>query len=557
MSSFRPIIGLFLAGPRRLLLLGLLLAALTTLAGMLLLGLSGWFITATGIAGLSAATAMAFDVFSPSAGIRALALGRTAARYGERVTTHDATLAILAALRERLLRGWATPGAARGLLARPARLLFRLTGDVDALDNLYLRLLVPAVTVLGAILIAGFALGLLHPALGLGLAALMLALAIALPLWAARRGQAEARRKGLATEALRARSIDLVAGQTELALAGRLPAQHRSLLAAEARLAEAEAALHRTETRAGLMLGGTASLALAGVLMGAALLVHEDVLNAPQAAFALLITLAAFEPFGALKRGALELGRTRLAARRLAPRLAPQPAPAAPAEPEEGIALRLDRATAGHEGRAVLRDISLTVRTGEHVAIIGSSGAGKSTLLALIAGEIEPMRGHVESLRHARLSQATHLFQESLRANLLLADPDADDARLWRALESAGLAETFRTLPQGLDTQLGESGLGLSGGQRRRLALARMLLRDAPLWLLDEPTEGLDGPLARAVLRQIKALAGEKSIVTSTHVRREAEAADRLIVLTEGKITATHRRGEPGYHALLASLRSD
>ncbi|MEW6256643.1 MAG: ABC transporter ATP-binding protein, partial [Pseudomonadota bacterium] len=143
LSDLKPVVRLFLAERKGMLAAGLALSALTLLAGVALLGISGWFITATALAGLSAATAMAFDVFAPAAAIRLLAIGRTASRYGERLTTHDAALTLLAGLRERLFRGWAQPGAARALRARPAKLLFRLTADIDALDSLYLRLVVP------------------------------------------------------------------------------------------------------------------------------------------------------------------------------------------------------------------------------------------------------------------------------------------------------------------------------------------------------------------------------------------------------------------------------
>ena len=157
--------------PRRWWLGGAVMASLTVLMGMALLGLSGWFIAATALAGLVPATALVFDVFMPSAGIRLLAMGRTASRYGERVVTHEATLAVLAALREKLFVGWAQPDAARLLQLRPARLLQRLTSDVDALDSLYLRMIVPAVAACGAALLAGVVLGALHWWLGLAVLA--------------------------------------------------------------------------------------------------------------------------------------------------------------------------------------------------------------------------------------------------------------------------------------------------------------------------------------------------------------------------------------------------
>jgi ATP-binding cassette subfamily C protein CydC len=161
------LVALAAMAPRHLWLGGMALASLTVLMGMALLGLSGWFIAATALAGLVPATALVFDVFMPSAGIRLLALGRTGARYGERLVTHDATLAVLAALRERLFRSWAPAGAAWQLRLRPARWLQRLTSDVDALDSLYLRLAVPLVSACAAALLAAVVLGAMHVGLGL------------------------------------------------------------------------------------------------------------------------------------------------------------------------------------------------------------------------------------------------------------------------------------------------------------------------------------------------------------------------------------------------------
>jgi ATP-binding cassette subfamily C protein CydC len=223
--DLRPVLKVLLGSQPWRLAGGAALAALTVLMGMALLGLSGWFISATALAGLQAASAMRFDVFMPSAGIRLLALGRTGARYGERLVTHDATFAALASLRERLFRAWARPDAARRLLARPARLLFRLTADIDALESLYLRLLVPAGAAFGAALLAGLALGLLRAWMGLLLGVGLLAAGVGITLWTAARARPAALRRAHAIEALRARAADLVAGQTELLMAGRISAR--------------------------------------------------------------------------------------------------------------------------------------------------------------------------------------------------------------------------------------------------------------------------------------------------------------------------------------------
>jgi len=551
----------FLAEQPHPLLLGGLLAAITVLAGMALLGLSGWFITATALAGLHAATAFTFDVFMPSAGIRLLALGRTASRYGERLVTHDATFSVLAALRVRLFRGWAQAEAARALLKRPARLLFRLTSDIDALESLYLRLLVPAAAALGAALLAGTVLGFMHVAMGI---VLMLWLVIAgwgIAFIVARRARRPAVRRAHAIEALRARAVDLVAGQTDLVMAGRIDAQRETLMNADMHLAKADLALNKLEAAAGFACGSAGTLTLVGVLLAVGWLVGEGVIGAPAAALALLVALTATEPFAALRRGALDAGRTWLAVRRLAPRMAPaadEPTPAMDAS-DGATALQLDGITVIHDGSRmpVLRDLSLTLNAGERVALIGASGAGKSTLLAAIAGEITPRSGTVHSQPACLLTQRTELFQDSLRDNLRLAAPEATDEQLHSALHAAGLEGDVRALALGLDTRLGEGGLGLSGGQSRRLALARLLLRPVPLWLLDEPTEALDAAVAHDVLQRLAQHAGPRTLLIATHLRREAALADRLVCMNQGRIVADLRRGSEAFDAALRSLRPD
>ncbi|RSZ33857.1 MULTISPECIES: thiol reductant ABC exporter subunit CydC [unclassified Variovorax] len=551
----------FFAEQPRPLLLGGLLAAVTVLAGMALLGLSGWFITATALAGLHAATAFAFDVFMPSAGIRLLALGRTASRYGERLVTHDATFAVLAALRVRLFRGWAKAEAARELLKRPARLLFRLTSDIDALESLYLRLLVPAAAALGAALLAGTVLGFMHLAMGLALMLWLVIVGWGIALLVARRARQPAVRRAHAIEALRARAVDLVAGQTDLVMAGRIDAQCEALMNADTHLAKADLALNKLEAAAGFAYGSAGTLTLVGVLLAVGWLVGEGVIGAPAAALALLVALTATEPFAALRRGALDAGRTWLAVRRLAPRMTPAADEYAETTNASDVstALQLDGITVIHDGSRtqVLSDLSLTLDEGERVALIGASGAGKSTLLATIAGELTPHSGTVRSQAACLLTQRTELFQDSLRDNLRLAAPEATDDQLHAALHAAGLESDVRALASGLDTRLGEGGLGLSGGQSRRLALARLLLRPVPLWLLDEPTEALDAAVAHDVLQRLARHAGSRTLLIATHLRREAALADRLLCMRGGRIVADLRRGSEAFDAALRSLRTD
>jgi ATP-binding cassette subfamily C protein CydC len=359
---------------------------------------------------------------------------------------------------------------------------------------------------------------------------------------------------------LRANAIDLVAGQTDLVMAGRIDAQRDVLARTDRRLAKADLALNRLETAAGVGYATAGTLSLAAVLLAVGALVGDGVIGAPAAALALLVALTAVEPFAALRRGALDAGRTWLALERLAPRIALNDTPDRPPNDDAApFALRLDDVVARYPGSVAttIDHLSLTVAAGERVALIGPSGAGKSTLLALASGELTPVCGGVNARTACLLTQRTELFQDSLRGNLLLAAPAADDARLWSALHDAGLADDVRALAAGLDTPLGEGGLGLSGGQSRRLALARLLLRDAPLWILDEPTEALDLATAHDVLQRLRRRAAGRSLLIATHLRREAALADRLVCLQQGRIVADLRRGTQDFDAALHALRPD
>ena len=541
--------------PRKLWLGGAALAALTVLMGMALLGLSGWFITATALAGLVPATALVFDVFMPSAGIRLLAVGRTGARYAERLVTHDATLAVLAALRQRLFLSWARPQAARLLLQRPVRLLQRLTSDVDALDNLYLRLLVPALAALGAALLAALAYGFMRWWLGLLTLAWLLLTGWGIALWHGLRSRKAAVRRAMALEAMRAQTVDLVAGQTELLMAGQLPAQLQQVLHSDARCAGADERLYQSEAAAAKAYGVVSAMTLSASVMLMAWLMEQGRINAAVAALGILLALSALEPFAALRRGAEQAGRTWLALRRLAPALMVE-AEAAESlpQPMQTMAVSLQSVRLRQLG-----PVDLNVRQGEHVALIGSSGAGKTSLLHLMAGEQQPDEGVVQARSCSWMTQRTELFQDSLRNNLRLADAKAGDEQLWAALQAAGLRSDVMALPQGLDTMLGEGGLGLSGGQSRRLALARLLLSPDRCWLLDEVCEGLDAVTAADVLQRLAQAAecGARTLILATHWQREARLADRIVYLQAGQVRAQALRGTPEFDQLMARLRPD
>lgn len=540
-----------------------LAACLTVLAGIGLLALSGWFITATAIAGASVATAMAFDVFSPSAGIRLLALGRTVSRYGERLWSHEAILSALAALRERLFRAWATPRGAWALRLEPSRLLFRLTGDLDALESVVLRFALPALAALPACLLAGVLLGALTPAIGLSSVVVLIICSATVLLRLLRVSALTAARRARRMERLRAATIDLISGQTALVMTGQQKAQTQGILSEESRMAALDRRLNRADTAAAAaftMLGGTLLAATVGL---AAHRVAEGRVTAPVGVLCILAVVGVMEPFAPLRRGALEAGRALLGARRLSGLLhddlgqaAAQKSPACE-QLGDDVVLHMEHVSAAYPGslRSVVSDISLSVRRGERVALIGASGAGKSSLLALAMRELVPTHGEVRACRASLLTQNIDLFLDSVRNNLLLADPRADDARLWAVLEAADLAADIAATADGLDTRLGEGGLGLSGGQAKRLAIARMLLQQCALWLLDEPTESLDDDTADRVLQTLLREGGDRGWLMATHLYREAVLADRLLRIADGRLVEAASRGTPDYLRMINELR--
>lgn len=530
---------------------GILVALIPAAAGILLLGVSGWFITAAAIAGLSGAF---LNIFAPSAIIRALAIIRTAGRYGERLLTHDATFRFLSDLRNRLFGHYAS-GLAN--LRRTGTVLNRLTSDIDALDTVYLRLVVPSclfVAVTIALLIVWatvsppvFATGLVFVAAW----ALLVGRSLAKP------DRKSARRADAAIDAMRLRATDLAAARRDLAVYGGLEKAAEEILVADERLADAEEVLERRANR----LVGSSNLIgqtfLAFMLLACAWGVAEGDLALPHAVGLVLVVMALPEMIAAMLPGLAKLPRTALAARRTVAAQgmgidATRSVKSAVAKqnfanPAQTV-LRFDKVTFGYPGAAqpILDGFSLDVRRGEIVAIAGRSGCGKSTLAALAArlqfantGSIKLNGADIASLSETdlrravtMLSQRPYLFNDTVAANLRLAAPESSDADLWQALEHSALSERIALDADGLQTLLGEGGLGLSGGEQRRLALARAFLKRPSLFILDEMTEGLDDQMAADVLNRFLEFRTNEAVLMIAHKKRELDLADRIVNLT-------------------------
>lgn len=559
MSALRPFLRLFQRHPWRL-LLGVLLAIVTLLASIGLLALSGWFLAASSLAGL--AGLYSFNYMLPAAGVRGAAIVRTAARYFERLVSHDATFRVLQHLRvftfSRLI------ALAPGQLAafRQGDLLNRFVGDVDTLDHLYLRVIAPLVGAFVVILVVTLGIGLLDSQLALVLGGVMLAALALMPPLFYRLGAPAGRAIAQGRARWRLQLMHWLNGQAELAiygLAGRwreqLDRDEHGWQAAQRR----QQALQALSQSALLLLSGVTVTLL--LWMSAAGLADWP---APGALIALVVfaALAAFEALGPAAAAFLPLTQVAAAAARVSDIIDQTPAMRFPtaSDAEAGpLSVAIDQLSFHYPQRqeAVLDHLSLQVRAGEHIALLGPTGCGKSTLLALLTRAWEPESGAI-ALQHLALphwdeaslrrrisvvTQRVHLFNQTLRDNLRVARPDASDAQLCDALRQAGLMRLLEG-EEGLNAWLGEGGRPLSGGELRRLAIARALLHDGDLWLLDEPTEGLDAATEQHILTLLQQVAADKTLIMVTHRLTGLAALDRICVMENGRIVEQGKHHE-------------
>ncbi|SDR17972.1 ATP-binding cassette, subfamily C, CydC [Pseudoxanthomonas sp. CF385] len=540
-----------LGAHRRRTVLAVALLLLTLLAGTALLAVSGHFLTAAALAGTGA---LGFNFFGPSAGIRALTFVRILSRYAEKLVGHDATLRIARDLRVWFFRR-ALPLAPLGLgRYRVGELVTRLLADIDAVDGRLVRAIGPLLAVLAlGVLAVGIAVCVLPVAGALLLAALLL-LGVVVPGWSVRRASALEDARAQARTQLRASVQEGIEGQADLAAMDATTAWLRALDARSHDVARWDGARRRRIADATGLQALVAAFALPAMLWVLLSAVDAGRLDAALAGALFFMTIAVLDACTAVVPAWQAWHASSVAARRLEG-VADAPARTSPAGtrvPDAQGALVLQAMTFAWPGasRPVLDGAELSIAPGEHVVIAGDSGAGKSSLVALVLGLCEPQAGAVSfagaDLRtlspadwHARIAwlpQDAPVFSGSVRGNLQLGDPTADDARLWSVLAQVRLEAHVRSLPDGLDAWVGENGATLSAGQARRLALARALLRDAPLLLLDEPTEGLDQDTADALMRDFADAARGRSALIISHAVLPDGVADARYRLQGGTL---------------------
>lgn len=541
--------------------------SLTLLSGVGLLAVSGWFISATAVAGLTIAAAQTFNIFTPSASIRGFAVLRTAGRYVERLLAHEATLRLLASLRVWFYRKIEPQAPASLYRHRSGDLLNRIVTDIDTLDALFIRVLSPTVVALVVALFSAALLCWLSPALALVFLLFFFAAGVVAPLVTLRLGRPVGSRMQQQMALLRTGLVEDLRGMADLIIYGALQRHQRQRLDESDRLLRLQEQMARISGLGIALTTLCSGLAALTALYLAIPMVQQGAFDGALLALISFGILAAFEAVLPLPAAYQMLGKIRAAARRLL-EVSEAPAlvtfPAEPAPPPQDHSIRYARVSFTYPDTTTekaLEQIDLLVPDRSKTAIVGPSGSGKTSLAHLLTRFWDPHQGQIsiggvalrafteEQLRRmiTLVSQKSHIFNSSLRDNLLIADPQATDDQLWHALEHAQLADFVSRLPEGLDTWSGEGGARLSGGEARRLVLARALLKNSPIWILDEPTEGLDLKTRHLFMEILFASLAGKSALLITHNSDVLEQVDQVCFLVNGRLQRCGR-----HHELLA-----
>lgn len=541
-----------------MLTLGIVLAIVTLLASIGLLTLSGWFLSASAVVGVTGI--YSFNYMLPAAGVRGTAITRTAGRYFERLVSHDATFRVLQHLRiytfSKLL-----PLSPAGLARYgQGELLNRVVADVDTLDHLYLRVLSPLVGAFVVIVVVTLGLSVLDLTLAITLGGIMLLTLFILPPLFYQAGKSAGQNLTHLRGQYRQQLTSWLQGQAELTLFGASERYRTQMEATELQWHEAQrrqSELTALSQAVMLLIGALAVVMMLWMASGG---VGGN--TQPGALIALFVfcALAAFEALAPVTGAFQHLGQVIASALRITELTEQQPEvtfPDTESTVSQQITLTLREVSFSYPGQTqkALDTLSLLAKPGEHIAILGRTGCGKSTLLQLLTRAWDPQHGEIlindrpiSTLNEAALRQCisvvpqrVHLFSATLRDNLLLAAPHASDEALSRMLCRVGLEKLLEG--DGLNAWLGEGGRQLSGGELRRLAIARALLHDAPLMLLDEPTEGLDATTESQMLELINDVMRNKTILMVTHRLRGLSRFNQIIVMDNGRII------EQGNHA--------
>ena len=555
MKRLFPFLLLYSNHSRRL-LLGTILAITSLSASIGLLSLSGWFLAASFLVG----STILFNFFYPSSGVRGLAIGRTISRYFERLVTHDATFRVLAELRISVFKKL-IPLSPSGLNHfRNSELLNRLVADVDTLDTLYLNLLSPFISAIMVITFMAIGLSFVSALLAVIICSTLLALLFIFPAIFYRLGQKSGKKIIQARAEYRSQFIEWIQLNAEFLLFGLVPQMTQKLEKTE------QTWLHSQSKESQLTGFSNALLTfINGILVCVVFLLVTTAIDAsnadnPEALVALVIfcVMASAEILMPIGIAFLHLGQLITAAERLNDLIEQRPLVEFNGSTrwqkiaENQPLVRFEKVTFNYPSnhQATLNGLSFEVNKGQKVAILGKTGSGKSTIFQLLNRHYDPTSGQIllancnvadypEAILRSHLvtlSQRVHIFSQTLRDNLLMGNPQATDEQLKLVLEQVELAYLLQE--QDLDLWLGEGGRPLSGGEQRRLGLARVLLSNAELVLLDEPTEGLDRETEQQILMLIFAHCQARTLLMITHRLQGLERFDRVYRIDNGQLLA-------------------
>ena len=543
----------FLSAFRWLVALAILLGSIMIASNILLLGMAAYLIAAAALGPLLAILTIPIYI------VRLMSVSRAGSRYAERVVSHNVTFRLLARLRTWVYRRLEPLAPAYLHKQRSGDMLTRIVADVDELQNVYLRIVSPIIVAIIISLLTFALFSIFSPVLAWDAVAFLVITGCGVPLLSSILTRGLGKRQLAIRGELNAQIVDGIQGVQDLLAYGQADTQLRSVATLEKKLDQIQ---QRMAVIAGLQQALNdllMNLALWSLLILAIPLVVAKAIAGVYLAFLALVILASFEAVQPLAEAFQKLGHSVAAGERLFKVTDTNPQvqePAAPLPVPSNIPGRFSLefehvhfAYRSDEGEVVY-DISFEVSTGKRIAIVGASGAGKSTLVNLALRFWDPDKGTIRLNGHdirqyalgdlrgliGVVSQDTYLFNDSMRGNLLLARPEASDSEIEQALEQAQLTAFIQQLPKGLATWVGEQGLRLSGGERQRLAIARALLKDAPLLVLDEATANLDPMTEHTLLDALDMLMQGRTTLVITHRLVRMELMDEILVLDEGSM---------------------